>query len=166
MEVVLLERVPHLGQMGSVVKVAAGYARNYLLPKKKALRATKDNLALFEKKRAELEATNLKKKSEAEEVAKRMEGTVLTLIRQAGDSGHLYGSVTSRDIAESLLQKGITIGRTQIHLKAPIKDIGVSTVDLQLHPEVFIPVEVVIAQSQEEAEKQLASHKKGESKTA
>lgn len=170
MEVVLLERVPHLGQMGSIVKVAAGYARNYLLPKKKALRATKDNLALFEKKRVELEATNLKKKAEAEEVAKRIEGTVLTLIRQAGDSGHLYGSVSNRDITEALSFKNVTIARSQVHLQAPIKEIGISTVDLFLHPEVTLPIQVVVAQSQEEAEKQINAskkeQKKGEEKVA
>src|SRR5215475_5524687 len=114
LEVILLERIETLGQMGEVVKVKPGYARNYLLPQKKALRATKDNLAYFEKQRAQLEAQNLARKSEAEQVAQKLEGLSVIIIRQAGESGQLYGSVTARDIADAITEAGFTVGRSQI----------------------------------------------------
>ena len=155
MEVVLLERVPNLGQMGAVVSVKPGYARNFLLPLKKALRATKENIAYFDTQRAQLEATNLKKKSEAEDLSRRLEGTTLFIIRQAGESGHLYGSVTPRDVAVGLADQKITISRTQVHLTHPIKEVGVHTCQLVLHPEVSMPVTLVVAQSTEEAQAKL-----------
>src|SRR3954468_15587252 len=120
-DVVLLERVENLGQMGQVVKVRPGYARNYLLPQKKALRATKDNLAYFEKQRAQLETQNLKRKGEAEEVAKKLEGLTVVLVRQAGESGQLYGSVSSRDIADAVTAAGFTVGKSQIVLDKTLK---------------------------------------------
>lgn len=160
MEVILLERVPSLGQMGDVVTVKPGYARNFLLPKKKALRATRDNIALFEKQKAQLEATNLKKKAEAEGVAQKLQGITLTLIRQAGDSGHLYGSVTTRDIAEALGKNGVEALRSQIILEAPIKEIGIYTSDLILHPEVVMPITLVVAQSEDEAKAQILNGQK------
>ena len=121
MQVILLERVANLGQIGAVVDVKAGYARNFLLPQKKALRATRDNIALFEKQKIHLEATNLNKRKEAEEVAEKIKGLSLIIIRQAGDSGHLYGSVMPKDIVEALSQKGIEAKKSQIILKEPIK---------------------------------------------
>lgn len=151
MQVILLERVPNLGQMGSVVDVKPGYARNFLLPKLKALRATPENIAIFEKKKVQLEATNLSKKKEAEEVEQKIQGLSLILIRQAGDSGHLYGSVTPRDIGALLIQKGIEVSNSQVVLKAPIKEIGDYTCELILHPEVSVPIKLVVAQSEEEA---------------
>src|SRR5918912_3243585 len=119
--VILLERVEKLGQMGQVVKVRPGFARNYLLPQKKALRATKENLAYFEKQRSQLEATNLKRKQEAEEVAKTLEGLTVVIVRQAGESGQLYGSVSARDIADAVTDAGVPVERRQIVLDKPIK---------------------------------------------
>lgn len=159
MKVVLLERVPSLGQIGSVVEVKPGYARNFLLPQKKALRVTPANMAIFEKQKAQLEAVNLTKKSEAEEVASKIQGLSITLIRQAGDSGHLYGSVTPRDISVILMQKGIEIQKSQIILKEPIKEIGIYECDLTLHPEVLVPLTLVVAQSEEEAQARLSQGK-------
>ncbi|MBS0185131.1 MAG: 50S ribosomal protein L9 [Proteobacteria bacterium] len=160
MQVILLERVPNLGQIGSVVDVKPGYARNYLLPKKKALRVTPENIAIFEKQKAHLEASNLTKKAEAETCAQKIQGFTITLIRQAGDSGHLYGSVTPRDISVILMQKGIEIKRSQIVLKAPIKEIGIYECDLILHPEVIVPLTLVVAQSEEEAQAKMAESQK------
>lgn len=160
MEVILLERVPNLGQMGDVVTVKPGFARNFLLPKKKALRATRDSIALFEKQKAQLEATNLKKKTEAEEVASKLQGITLTLIRQAGDNGHLYGSVTTRDITDALIKNGVEAFRSQIILEAPIKEIGIYTSEFVLHPEVVLPVTLVIAQSEDEAKARLLESQK------
>jgi large subunit ribosomal protein L9 len=154
-EVVLLQRVEKLGQMGDVVRVKPGYARNYLLPQKKALRANKDNLAYFEKQRAQLEALNLKRREEAERVAERVAGLSVTIIRQAGDSGSLYGSVSSRDIADGAIEAGLTINRSQVLLPDPIKTLGLVTVRVQLHPEVVIPITVNVARSPEEAERQV-----------
>lgn len=163
MKVVLLERVPSLGQIGSVVDVKPGYARNFLLPKKKALRVTPENMAIFEKQKEQLEVLNLSKKSEAEEVAQKIKGISITLIRQAGDSGHLYGSVTPRDISVMLIQKGIEIKKSQIVLKMPIKEIGIYECDLILHPEVFVPLILVVAQSEEEAQAKMAQFVKSDS---
>jgi large subunit ribosomal protein L9 len=160
MQVILLERIEKLGQMGQTVTVKPGYARNYLLPKKKAIRATKDNLAYFDSKRAQLEAENLKRKEEASYVAKKMEGCSVTLIRQASEVGQLYGSVRSRDIAEALVAGGYTVGRSQVQLGAPIKTLGIHVASLMLHPEVFVDVSVNIAQSEDEAAVQAEKAKK------
>jgi large subunit ribosomal protein L9 len=150
-ELILLERVEKLGQMGQVVKVRPGYARNYLLPQKKALRATKENLAYFESQRAQLEANNLKRKSEAAEVGEKLEGLTVVLVRQAGESGQLYGSVSARDIAEAVTAAGFTIERHQVVLDRPIKSLGLHPVRIVLHPEVSVGVTANIAQSAEEA---------------
>ena len=153
-ELILLQRVEKLGQMGDVVKVKPGYARNFLLPQKKAIRANKGNLAQFETQRAQLEAQNLKRKDEAERVAERMQGLSVVVIRQAGESGSLYGSVTSRDVADAAAVAGLTISRGQVILEHPIKSLGLATVRVVLHPEVSLPVTVNVARSAEEAEKQ------------
>lgn len=154
MEVILLERIEKLGQMGDVVKVKPGYARNYLLPHKKALRANKANLAYFETRRTQLEAENLKRRDEAEAVAKKLKGLSVTLIRQAGDSGQLYGSVTARDLAEAIAEAGVTIDRKQVALDKVIKVLGLHTVKLRLHPEVLVDVTANVARSETEAEAQ------------
>ncbi|MFN3448819.1 MAG: 50S ribosomal protein L9 [Roseococcus sp.] len=153
-ELILMQRVEKLGQMGELVKVKPGYARNYLLPQGKAIRATKANIAQFEAQRAQLEAQNLKRREEAERVAERMEGLSIVLIRSAGESGSLYGSVSARDIAEACKAAGLNITRQQVLLDAPIKTIGLTTVRVELHPEVLLPVVVNVARSPEEAEKQ------------
>lgn len=165
MQVILLERVEKLGQMGQVVTVKTGYARNYLLPKKKALRATKQNLGFFEAKRVELEANNLKRKAEAEVVGKKMEDTTITLIRQASEVGHLYGSVRSADIAQGLGQNGYQIERSQVQIDTPIKYLGMHQVRIMLHPEVSISINVNVAQSEEEAVVQAAAKTKSETTT-
>ncbi|HET8997193.1 MAG TPA: 50S ribosomal protein L9 [Acetobacteraceae bacterium] len=153
-ELILLQRVENLGQMGDVVKVKPGYARNFLLPEKKALRATKDNMARFEQQRAQLEAQNLKRREEAERVAERVHGISVVIIRQAGESGSLYGSVSGRDVAEATTEAGLSITRQQVILEQPIKMLGLSQVRVVLHPEVSIPVTVNVARSAEEAERQ------------
>ena len=153
-EVILLQRVEKLGQMGEVVKVKPGFARNFLLPQKKAIRASKDNLAKFEQQRAQLEAQNLKRREEAERVAERVGGLTVVIIRQAGESGSLYGSVSSRDIAEASTQGGLTITRSQVLLDQPIKTLGLTAVRVMLHPEVVMAVTVNVARSTEEAERQ------------
>lgn len=153
-ELVLLQRVENLGQMGDVVRVKPGYARNFLLPQKKALRASKDNLARFEQQRAQLEAQNLKRREEAERLAERVGGLSVIIIRQAGESGSLYGSVSARDIAEGCTAAGLTINRSQVVLEHPIKTLGLSPVRVALHPEVSIPVTANVARSPEEAERQ------------
>jgi len=153
-ELVLLQRVENLGQMGDVVRVKPGYARNFLLPQKKAQRATKDNLAKFEERRAQLEAENLKRREEAERVAERVGGLSVVIIRQAGESGSLYGSVSTRDIAEACTAGGLTINRSQVVLANPIKSLGLTGVRVVLHPEVSIQVTVNVARSAEEAERQ------------
>ncbi|MDR6292807.1 MULTISPECIES: 50S ribosomal protein L9 [Inquilinus] len=156
MEIILLERVEKLGQIGDVVKVKPGFARNYLLPQKKALRATKANLAVFEKQRVQIEANNLELKAEAEKVAGRMNDVQIVVIRQAGDSGQLYGSVSARDIAESLTTDGYSVDRSQVAIEHPIKTLGLEKVRLRLHPEVSVTVTVNVARSAEEAEMQRA----------
>ena len=153
-ELVLLQRVEKLGQMGDVVKVKPGFARNFLLPQKKALRASKDNLAIFERQRAQLEAQNLKRREEAERVAERVGGLTVVIIRQAGESGSLYGSVSARDISDASTAAGLTIDRSQVILAHPIKTLGLAKVTVALHPEVSIPVTVNVARSPEEAERQ------------
>ena len=153
-DLILLQRVEKLGQMGEVVKVKPGYARNFLLPQKKALRASKANLAQFETQRVQLEAQNLKRREEAERLSERMAGLTVVIIRQASESGALYGSVSARDIADGVTEAGLTVGRSQIVLGMPIKTLGLSTARLVLHPEVSVPVTVNVARSVEEAEKQ------------
>lgn len=154
MEVILLERIEKLGQMGDIVSVKPGFARNFLLPQGKALRATDQNKSHFEAQRAQLEADNLKRKSEAEAVAAKMGDLKVVLIRQAGDAGQLYGSVTGRDIADAVTAAGTTIRRGQVILDKPIKTIGMHEVRVQLHGEVIISVIANIARSLEEAETQ------------
>src|ERR1700744_2085301 len=153
-ELILLQRVDNLGQMGDGVKVKPGYARNFLLPQKKALRASKDNRAKFEQQRAQLEAQNLKRREEAERVPERGGGLSVIIIRQAGESGSLYGSVSARDIADGATAGGLTINRSPVVLEHPIKTLGLSQVRVSLHPEVSIPVTVNVARSPEEAERQ------------
>ena len=155
-DLILLERVDKLGQMGQIVKVKPGYARNYLLPQKKAMRATKENLAYFETQRAQLEANNLERKSEATDVGEKLDGLKVVLIRQAGESGQLYGSVAARDIAEAVTAAGFTVERRQIVLDRPIKTLGLHPVRVMLHPEVGVIVTANVAQSQEGAEMQAA----------
>jgi len=154
MEVVLLERVEKLGQMGDVVSVKDGYGRNFLLPKGKALRATKGNLARFEAEKAQLEARNLELKKEAEAVAEKMDGQQFIAIRSASDAGSLYGSVNSRDIAELMTEGGFSVTRSQIVLDKPVKELGIHDIRIILHPEVSATVEINVARSQDEAELQ------------
>ena len=153
-EVILLQRVEHLGQMGDIVRVKPGYARNFLLPQGKALRANAQNRQRFETERAQLEAQNLKRREEAERLAERMHGLSVVIIRQAGDSGSLYGSVTTRDIAMAVTAAGLTVSRNQVVLAEPIKLLGLVEARVALHPEVSIPVTVNVARSEEEAERQ------------
>jgi large subunit ribosomal protein L9 len=143
--------------MGDVVKVKPGFARNFLLPQKKALRANKDNLAFFEKQRAQLEAINLKRRDEAQAVAAKMEGLKVLMVRQAGEGGQLYGSVSGRDVADAVKAAGFTIERNQVNLDSPIKTLGSYPVRVSLHPEVSITVTVTVARSQEEAERAAAA---------
>jgi large subunit ribosomal protein L9 len=154
MQVILLERIGRLGQMGDVVNVKNGFARNFLLPQKKALRATPDNLARFEKDRSQLEARNLELKKEAEAVAARLGGQSFIAIRQAGDTGQLYGSVTTRDIADVVTAGGFSIDRRQVILDRPIKTLGLQGVRVALHPEVIVEVMLNVARSQDEAARQ------------
>jgi large subunit ribosomal protein L9 len=154
MEVILLERVEKLGQMGDVVNVKNGYARNFLLPRKKAPRATKSNISYFETQRKDLEARNLENRAEAEAVAGKMEGAKVVLIRQAGETGQLYGSVSARDIAVSLTEDGYKVERSQVVLDRPIKILGLHEIRVVLHPEVSQLIEANVARSPEEAELQ------------
>jgi large subunit ribosomal protein L9 len=154
MEVILLERVAKLGQMGETVKVRPGYARNYLLARGKALRATKDNKEHFEAQRAQLEARNLERRKEAEAVGEKLNGQSFTIIRQAGETGVLYGSVSTRDLAEIMTAGGFTVDRNQVVLNQPIKTLGLHTVPVSLHPEVEVQVTINVARSPEEAERQ------------
>lgn len=151
MEVILLERIEKLGQMGDTVNVKPGFARNYLLPQAKALRATDANKKRFEDQRAQLEAENLKLREEADAVATKMEGLSVILIRQAGEAGQLYGSVVARDIATSITEAGFTVARGQVSLAHPIKNLGLYDVTVNLHPEVSTSVSVNVARSEDEA---------------
>ncbi len=160
-ELILLQRVEKLGQMGEVVRVKPGYARNFLLPQKKAIRASKSNVARFEEQRAQLVALNLKRRGEAERLAERMAGLSVVIIRQAGESGSLYGSVSSRDIAEATIEAGLTVERNQIILSHPIKTLGLANVSVVLHPEVSMPMTVNVARSPEEAERQARGERIG-----
>jgi large subunit ribosomal protein L9 len=154
MEIILLERVENLGQMGDLVTVKPGYARNFLLPKGKAIRATAENRAKFDADRAQLEAENLAKRGEAEKVAEKMEGLTVQLIRAASEMGQLYGSATSRDIAEAITNAGFTVAKTQVDLNNAIKTLGLFEVRVVLHPEVSLDVTVNIARSADEAAEQ------------
>jgi len=155
MDIILLERIENLGQMGDLVTVKPGYARNYLLPQGKALRATAENKARFETERAQLEADNLARKSEAEAVAKKMEGLSITLIRAASEMGQLYGSASSRDIANAVSEAGFTISRNQVDLNTAMKTLGLFDMRINLHPEVAVEIKVNIARSEDEAAEQL-----------
>jgi len=154
MEVILLERVEKLGQMGDLVRVKDGFARNFLLPRGKALRATEANKKRFEAQKAELEARNLERKSEADAVGAKLNGVSIVIIRQAGESGQLYGSVAARDIAETLAGEGFHVDKNQVILDKPVKTLGLFDQRVQLHPEVFATITVNVARSAEEAERQ------------
>src|SRR5262245_18315492 len=153
MEVILLERVPKLGQMGEVVRVKDGFARNYLLPRGKALRATKENRSRFEAMKVELEARNLELTSEAEKVAPKLNGQSFTVLRQAAEGGQLYGTVSPRDIAELASEKGFVVSRHQIALHNPIMTIGLHKVPITLHPEVEVSINITVARNADEAER-------------
>lgn len=155
MEVILLERIEKLGQMGDVVSVKPGFARNFLLPQKKALRASAQNREYFNERKAQLEADNLVQKTEAEQVAEKMDRLSISIIRSAGDNGQLYGSVNSRDIAEGVTAAGFNVSRTQVLMDRPIKMLGLHDYRVKLHPEVDVKVTVNIAQSEDEAVAQL-----------
>jgi large subunit ribosomal protein L9 len=154
MQVILLERVEKLGQMGDEVKVKDGFARNFLLPQKKALRATKTNREYFTTQKSQLEANNLERKKDAEAVAVKLKGQIFALLRQAGDRGQLYGSVSPRDIADVITKGGFTVARGQIALDKPIKMIGLVPVSVILHPEVKVGVTINVARNEDEAERQ------------
>jgi large subunit ribosomal protein L9 len=154
MEVILLERISRLGQMGETVKVKDGFARNFLLPKGKALRANEANKKKFEGQRAQLEARNLERKSEAQTVADQLDGKSFIIVRSAGETGQLYGSVSTRDIADILTADGFSVARNQVELNHPIKTIGLTNVAIALHPEVEVTVTLNIARSADEAERQ------------
>ena len=161
MEIILLERIEKLGQMGEIVKVKDGYARNFLLPQKRALRATEENKSRFETQRVQLEAHNLERREEAEVIAAKLDGTRYVVLRQASDTGQLYGSVSGRDIAEAVVDAGFTVEKRQVSLTAPIKTLGVHEVRINLHPEVSATVLVNVARSEEEAEAQGATPVEG-----
>lgn len=154
MDVILLERIEKLGQMGDVVKVKAGFARNYLLPQKKALRATKDNLTFFETQRKQLEAENIKHRDEAQKVADKLNGLKVVVIRSAGDTGQLYGSVSARDIAAAVTEAGFTIQRSQVVMERPVKSLGLFDLRVRLHPEVSATITANVARSEDEAAEQ------------
>jgi len=154
MQVILLERVEKLGQMGDEVRVKDGFARNYLLPQKKALRANKTNREYFQTQKAQLEARNLERKSEAQKIADKLEGKTFVLLRQAGDRGQLYGSVSPRDIADVITEGGFSVSRTQVPLDKAIKDIGLTPVNVVLHPEVRVKITLNVARTEDEAERQ------------
>lgn len=154
MDVILLERIGKLGQMGDIVTVKDGFARNYLLPRGKALRATDNNKARFEKERAQLEARNLELKKEAEGISGKLDGQKFVAIRQAGDTGQLYGSVSTRDIAEIVSAAGFSVARDQVQLDKPIKVLGLHPLNITLHPEVIVTVDINVARSEDEAARQ------------
>jgi len=152
MEVILLERIEKLGQMGDVVKVKDGFARNFLLPQKKALRASENNLAFFEKEKVVLEAKNLEQKKEAENILEKLDNLNLTILRQAGETGQLYGSVSTTDIKKSLDEKGFIVEKNQIKLDKPIKELGIHITNIRLHPEVQAKISLIISRTEAEAE--------------
>ena len=151
MQIILLERVPKLGQMGDVVNVRPGYARNFLIPQGKALRATKAAIGDFDKRRSQLEARNLERKQEAQQFAAKIDGQTAVVLRQASETSHLYGSVNARDIATAFTEAGISLDKQQIRLEEPLKTLGLHKVTVALHPEVEVTVTVNVARSQEEA---------------
>ena len=155
MEIILLERVEKLGQMGDVVKVKPGYARNFLLPQGKALRANKANLERFETEKTQREADNLSRRSDAETEAGKMDGLAVSMVRAASEMGQLFGSVTSRDIANAVTEAGFTLGRSQVIMETAIKTLGLHDIRVRLHPEVTVTVVVNVARSLDEAETQL-----------
>ncbi len=159
MEIILLERIARLGQVGETVKVRDGFARNYLLPQGKALRANEANKKRFESRRAELEARDLERKSEAEKIAETLDGQSFVVVRSAGETGQLYGSVSARDVSELLVAEGFAVGRNQVELNHPIKAIGLTNVVISLHPEVEATVTLNIARSADEAERQAAGER-------
>jgi len=152
MQVILLERIEKLGQMGDIVTVKDGFARNYLVPRGKAMRATKTNRAEFDRRRVQLEASNLKRKEEATAAAGRIDGAAVVILRQAGEGGQLYGSVNTRDIAVAFGAAGIDFDRQQVRLESPLKTLGIHAVRVALHPEVSVSVSVNVARTEEEAE--------------
>lgn len=154
MEVILLERISRLGQMGETVKVKDGFARNFLLPQGKALRANEANKKKFESQRAQLEARNLERKSEAQTIADKLDGKSFIVVRSAGETGQLYGSVSTRDVSDLLTAEGFTVGRNQVELNQPIKAIGMTNVAIALHPEVEVTITLNIARTSDEAERQ------------
>ncbi|EHK57017.1 50S ribosomal protein L9 [Allomesorhizobium alhagi] len=154
MEVILLERISRLGQMGDTVKVKDGFARNFLLPQGKALRANEANKQKFEGQRAQLETRNLERKSEAQQIADQLDGKSFIVVRSAGETGQLYGSVSTRDISEIVTAEGFTVGRNQVELNQPIKTIGLTNVAIALHPEVEVTITLNIARTADEAERQ------------
>ena len=162
MEVILLERIEKLGQMGDIVDVRPGYARNFLLPRHKALRATEANRTAFDQRRAQLEAENLERRGEAERVAAAIENFSVVIVRQASDNDHLYGSVTTRDIAVAVSGSGVTIDRQQVRLDRPIKTVGLHVVRISLHPEVAVGITVNVARSDEEARTQAEGRRPGD----
>ncbi len=155
MEVILLERIERLGQMGDVVEVKAGYARNYLLPQKKALRKNKENLEQFESQKSQLQADNLERRKEAENLGEKILGLKVPIIRAAGESGQLYGSVTGRDIAKAVTNSGFTIQKQQVRLNRALKSLGLEPIIISLHPEISVEITVNIARNPEEADQQL-----------
>jgi large subunit ribosomal protein L9 len=157
MQVILMERIEKLGLMGEVVNVKPGYARNYLLPQGKARRATKDNIELFEQQRSQLEADNIERRDEAEKVGAKLEGLTVTLIRQAGESGQLYGSVNARNLAEAITEAGFTISHDQVSRDQTIKTLGLHPVKIRLHPEVNASITANVARSEAEAETQAST---------
>ncbi len=159
MDVILLERISRLGQMGDTVKVRDGFARNFLLPQGKALRANEANKKKFEGQRVQLEARNLDRKNEAEAVAEKLDGQSFIVVRSAGETGQLYGSVSTRDISELLIEEGFTVARNQVELNNPIKAIGLTNVVIALHPEVEVTITLNIARSADEAERQAKGEK-------
>ena len=159
MEVILLERISRLGQMGDTVRVKDGFARNFLLPQGKALRANENNKKKFEGQRAQLEARNLERKSEAQSVSEKLDGMSFVVVRSAGETGQLYGSVSPRDISELLTAEGFSVSRNQVELNNPIKSIGLTNVVIALHPEVEVTITLNVARSADEAERQAAGEK-------
>lgn len=162
-DIILLERIEKLGQMGDVVSVKPGFARNFLLPQGKAVRASEDNVKRFEEQRAQLEAENLERRKEAERVGKDLEGLSVVIIRAASETGQLYGSVNARDIANAIKEAGVTVNRSQVLMERPVKTLGVFDFRIKLHPEVLVTVKINVAQSQEEAEAQAERVSRGES---
>ncbi len=164
MEIILLERVENLGQVGDKVQVKAGYARNYLLPRKKALRATKENIAYFDAQKATIEAENAKKIEQALEFAKKMDGLSVYIVRQAAETGQLYGSVTGKDVKDVIVEAGFSIERRHVDLQVAIKNIGSYNITVKLHPDVSQVVKVNIGRSMDEAKKLATASKKADSK--